>query len=71
MLAGMNDTPTDLVTLAVLARRLRVSAAWLRSEVEAGRLPHLRAGRRTLFNVEAVKQTLLNRAAGEGVDRDA
>lgn len=44
------------------ATRLGVPAAWLRSEAQAGRVPHLRVGRRLLFNPEAVEAVLLKRA---------
>lgn len=54
---------TRLVTLYGLAKRLRLPAAWLKGEVEAGRIPFLRAGRRLLFNSEAVERVLLDRAA--------
>ena len=64
----MSNPPPELVTLAVLARRLSLSVAWLKAEAEAGRVPHLKAGRRRLFNVDAVRDCLLKRAAGEGVD---
>ena len=70
-LGGMNETPTDLVALPALARRLKIPAAWLKEETAAGRIPHLRAGRRLLFNVEAVKRCLLARAAGDAEGGDA
>lgn len=46
---------------------LRVTAKWLRSEADAGRLPHIQAGRTILFNTEVVKRLLAERAAREGV----
>jgi hypothetical protein len=46
-----------------LAARVRLPAAWLRQEALAGRIPCLRVGRRLLFNVEAVKAALYERAA--------
>ena len=42
---------------------LRVPAAWLRREVDAGRIPCLCAGRNRLFDVEAVVTVLAQRAA--------
>ncbi len=57
------DTENELVNVHGLARRLRLPAAWLRDEAEAGRIPSLKAGRRRLFNVEAVEHCLLDRAA--------
>ena len=53
----------ELVTLHGLAKQLRLPAVWLKAEVEAGRIPVLRAGRRLLFNSEAVERVLLDRAA--------
>ena len=35
---------------------------WLRDQARAGLLPHLKASRRVLFNVEAVEKALLDRA---------
>jgi len=56
--------PSDLKNLPALARHLRVSQSWLRSEVDAGRIPSLRAGKaRYLFSLAAVEKSLLERAA--------
>lgn len=63
----MTDPSSELVTLRVLANRLGLSVAWLRAEVDAGRLPHLKAGKRLLFCVEAVRGHLIHRAS-EGVE---
>lgn len=52
---------TPYVTLRELARVLRIPAAWLRRETAAGRLPHLAAGRRALYDVEAVRRSLSER----------
>lgn len=50
------------------ARCLAVPAAWLREEIEAGRLPGLVAGRAVLVHVPTVAAKLAERAAqGEGV----
>lgn len=53
-----------------MARRLRVTQAWLRDEAEAGRIPHLKAGDRLLFDPETVERVLLERARQdrEGAD---
>ncbi|MCE9589088.1 MAG: helix-turn-helix domain-containing protein [Planctomycetes bacterium] len=54
------------------ARRLGVPVAWLRSEAQAGRVPHLRAGRRWLFDPDVVARVLDDRAkagTGKGVER--
>jgi excisionase family DNA binding protein len=47
------------------ADRLGVPVAWLRREAQAGRIPHLKAGRRILFNPELVERVLLERTAGK------
>lgn len=55
----------QLNTLRMLARRLQrfgLSMAWLKAEAEAGRIPCLRAGRRLLFDPDAVEQELIERA---------
>jgi hypothetical protein len=48
-----------------MARRLRVTVAWLRDEADAGRVPCLRAGTRYLFAPDAVERVLAERAATE------
>lgn len=57
------DTPHQLVALEELARRLPVSKRWLQREARAGRIPSLIAGNRRLFNVEAVRAAIAERAA--------
>lgn len=49
--------------LAERLRRFRLSVSWLKAEAEAGRIPCLRAGRRLLFDADAVEAALLRRAA--------
>ena len=70
MLASDMEAQQRLLTLPELARRLRLSATWVRNETEAGRLPCLRAGRRTLYSQRAVERALLRRAGAreEGDD---
>lgn len=63
----MNDK-NILLALPDLARRLRVLPKWLRDEADAGRIPHLKAGRQRLFNLAAVEATLALRA-GRSVDK--
>jgi len=48
-----------------LARALRLPAAWLRREADAGRLPCIRAGKRRMFDIEAVVKALADRQATE------
>ena len=66
-----NANPAEsFVPLRRAAARLGVPTAWLRAEAQAGRIPHLRVGRRLLANPQAVEEVLLDRArktAGEGV----
>ena len=59
------ESCTNLLSVRGLADRLKLPASWLKSEAEAGRIPSLRAGRRLLFNPEAVERALLKRAAEE------
>lgn len=46
-----------------LATRLRLPVLWLKGEAASGRIPSLRVGRRLLFNVDAVREALAERAA--------
>ena len=56
---------TDLIlNLARMARRVGVTARWLRAEADAGRIPCLRADHRFLFSPEAVERELALRAQG-------
>ncbi len=48
------------------AKRLGVPVAWLRAQAESGALPSLKAGRRLLFNVSVVEDTLLQRSGKSG-----
>lgn len=54
-----------LLSLARMARRLGVTAVWLRCEADAGRVPCLRAGKQYLFAAGAVEAALAERAATE------
>jgi len=58
------ETKTNLLPIGAMARRLGVTAKWLRNEAEAGRIPHLAAGRRLLFDAETVERLLTERARG-------
>lgn len=64
----MND---GLLSLHRAARRIGVTARWLRIEADAGRVPCLRADNRLLFDVETLAHVLRSRVAnaplaGEG-----
>lgn len=52
----------DLMHAKALARFLKVEESWVRSEAEAGRLPHVRAGDRMIFDPAAVVEALRERA---------
>jgi hypothetical protein len=54
---------SELLSLSRAARRVGVTARWLRDEANLGRVPHLRAGSRYLFDVTALTQALAERAA--------
>jgi excisionase family DNA binding protein len=65
------DADTKFMSAELAASRLGVPAAWLRREVEAGRITSLRAGRKLLVNPAEVEKQLLMRAeqdAGKGCD---
>ena len=57
---------SELLPLSRAARRLGVSARWLKSEATAGRVPCLRADSRFLFDEAAVTEALRKRAASSG-----
>lgn len=63
---AMLKTRPQLIPLGPMARMLRVTAKWLRSEAEAGRIPCLRAGKALLFNADTVESLLLARAENGG-----
>jgi len=65
-----NQYPSEPVPLNVAARCLRVPARWLREEVDAGRLPALRAGHAILVHVPTVAAELAERAKAERVEGD-
>jgi len=54
---------SELLNLPRAARRLGVTAKWLRDQADCGKVPSLRAGTRYLFNVASVQETLAAEAA--------
>ena len=54
--------PVQAVQELHTARRIGVTARWLRTEADAGRIPCLRAGSRLLFAPDAVERELAKRA---------
>ena len=65
----MSTTTSEakFVPLRKAAARLGVPVSWLEAEAKAGRIPHLKPGRRLLFNIEAVAEALLERAGATSV----
>ena len=55
----------DVVSLHQLAKHFRLPTRWLKAQARAGRLPHLKAGRRLLFNPAAVGKALAELAAAQ------
>jgi hypothetical protein len=53
----------EVLNLHELAERVQLPAEWLKAQAKAGRLPHLRVGRSTLFNPVAVTAALAAMAA--------
>jgi hypothetical protein len=61
----METTHAPVLPLNRMARKLRVTIAWLKAEADAGRVPCLRAGTRYLFSPDAVEKVIAARAAQE------
>ena len=57
------ETDSHILTLPEIARELRLPERWLRAEADAGRIPHLRAGKKYRFTRPAVERALAARAA--------
>ena len=58
-----SDLSGAFTSLRGTAMQLGVPIKWLASEADAGRIPCLNVGRRRLFNVDAVRRVLAERAA--------
>ena len=54
-----------LISLPELAERTGLPLAWLKRETDSGRLPCIRAGRRRMFNLEAVLHALDEQQKGK------
>lgn len=52
-------------TVAIVAGRLGLPVSFLRREIKAGRLPHVRVGKRIYADPDAIAQALQQRAAAE------
>ena len=59
----MKNDPQKLVSLPDLAKLLNLPAQWLKTEADAGRLPHLKIRNKYRFSVDAVVDVLVERAA--------
>ena len=58
-----------LLTLPLMARRLRVPRRWLKEQAQSGSVPSLAAGNnRFLFSPEAVEASLAKLAAAQSVE---
>lgn len=65
----MENKLATLRDLASRFKRFGITVNWLKAEAEAGRIPCFRAGRKLLFDGEAVEQSLLLRARDQS-DRE-
>jgi excisionase family DNA binding protein len=54
---------SEVLNLPRAARRLGVTAKWLRDQADGGKVPCLRAGRRYLFDLDALEKALAREAA--------
>jgi hypothetical protein len=57
------DAEKPFASVERIAANLGIPESWLRDEVEAGRVPCLRAGKRILLSRDVVERTLLERAS--------
>lgn len=54
------------VSLEQAAPRVGLPYDWLKAEAKAGRIPHIKAGRRILVHLDELEKALRQRATGEG-----
>jgi excisionase family DNA binding protein len=59
----MEKINQQLLSLPALADVLKLPERWLKHEADAGRIPHLKIGKRYRFNRETVVAVLAQRAA--------
>lgn len=59
------------IPIHVLAQLTGLPEGWLRGETEAGRIPHIRVGRRLMFHFETAEKALLAHVAGSALDQSA
>jgi hypothetical protein len=60
------DAKKTFVTVAQLSAICGLSESWLRAEAQAGRIPNLKVGSKTMFNPSAVEKVLLSRHVESG-----
>jgi excisionase family DNA binding protein len=60
---GMENDTTHLLSLPALAEALKLPESWIKAEADAGKIPHLKIGKRYRFNRQAVLAVLAERAA--------
>ena len=58
-----DTTAPPLVDVYGLADALELPAQWLKAEAKAQRIPYLQVGRKSMFSIVAVRDTLFERAA--------
>jgi excisionase family DNA binding protein len=59
----MENANQQLLSLPALADALKLPESWIKAEADAGRIPHLKIGKRYRFNRETVVAVLAERAA--------
>jgi len=64
----MTARETEYTSLTATATRLGIPRKWLKDEAEAGRMPHIKTGRRLLFSIGQVRDTLTRRAERQVTD---
>lgn len=65
------EHPISPITIDVLARTLKLSVRWLKQETRANRIPSLRAGRKRLYSLPAVREALAAQAGRGGAEGGA
>lgn len=62
----MENSHSQLLSLPALAEVLKLPENWIKAEADAGRIPHLRIGRRYRFDRYTVVAVLAARAGQNG-----
>jgi excisionase family DNA binding protein len=65
-MGGMENGKSQLLSLPALAEALKLPESWIKAEADAGKIPHLKIGKRYRFNRDAVICALAERAAQGG-----